>query len=102
MAPELRHLFQLAGEIVARDLTALQPETNEPDAMQVEFAAEHLNAWMSALNQARLIQAAVFNITEEDMNDAVPDAPTDKQIAVLKIHLWGYLLQLLVEHAGSD
>lgn len=94
VAPELRHLFVSAGETVVRDLTALDGDT-------LTFPAEHVNAWMSALNQARLILGELHEIADHDMdpNDLDPRVP--KQRAVLLIHLYGYLLQLFVEHESS-
>ena len=40
------------------------------------FAAEHLNAWMSALNEARLILGEIFRITDADMETTDFDVPT--------------------------
>ena len=96
IAPELRHLFVSAGETVLRDLTGITP------AGEVTFAAEHLNAWMSALNQARLILGELHGITEADMEQADFDLSTAKGLAVFRIHVLGYLLHLLVElEAGT-
>jgi len=91
VAPELRHLFVSAGETVVRDLTALTGET-------LTFPAEHANAWMSALNQARLILGELHEITDHDMDPDNLDPRIPKQRAVLLIHLYGYLLQLFVDH----
>jgi hypothetical protein len=102
VGPELRHLFVSAGEIVARDLTGLQPETPATGTLRVTFPAEHINAWMSALNQARLILGELHGVTEEDMNTGLVELRTPKQHAVLRIHLLGYLLQLFVELESGE
>jgi hypothetical protein len=96
-APELRHLFVSAGETVARDLTALTADETTPDHYQVTFPIEHVNAWMSALNQARLILAAVHKLRDQDMNRTDFDPKSSKDVAALRIHLLGYLLHLFVE-----
>ena len=101
-APELRHLFVSAGEVVARDLTAVTPDETAPDHYQVTFPVEHVNAWMSALNQARLILAAVHKIREKDMNRTDFDPKSSKDVAALRIHLLGYLLHLFVELENGD
>jgi hypothetical protein len=101
VTPELRHLFASAGEIVLRDLTALSPPAGA-SRRHLTFPAEHANAWLSALNQARLILGATFSITDEDMNATGFDLNDPRQKAVLQIHLFGYLLQLFVEHEQQD
>jgi len=95
--PELRHLFVAAGEIVTRDLTAMTGNQEDPEAYEITFSVEHLSAWMSALNQTRLILAEVHKIDETDMErqDFNPQDP--KHVAALRIHLLGYLLHLFVE-----
>jgi hypothetical protein len=98
--PELRHLFVSAGETVARDLTALEVDGDDPEAHQVTFPVEHVNAWMSALNQARLILAEVHKLDETEMNRTDFDPQSPKHRAALRIHLLGYLLHLFVELDG--
>lgn len=100
--PELRHLFVSAGETVARDLTALTADETAPEEHQVTFPVEHVNAWMSALNQARLILAAIHNIRDKDMNRTDFDPTSSKDVAALRIHLLGYLLHLFVELENGD
>jgi Domain of unknown function (DUF2017) len=100
--PELRHLFVSAGETVTRDLTALVVDEEEAEAYQVDFPIEHVRAWMSALNQARLILGEVHQINEEDMNYTDFDPQNPKHMAALRIHLLGYLLQLFVELETGD
>ncbi|MGA2138296.1 MAG: DUF2017 family protein [Verrucomicrobiia bacterium] len=100
--PELRHLFVSAGETVARDLTALTADEAAPQEHQVTFPVEHVNAWMSALNQARLILAAVHEIGDKDMNRTDFDPTSSRDVAALRIHLLGYLLHLFVELDNAD
>lgn len=97
IGPELRHLFVSAGETVTRDLTALAVDEEDAEAYQVEFPIEHLRAWMSALNQARLILGEVHQISEENMSRSDFDPQCPKHVAALRIHLLGYLLQMFVE-----
>jgi hypothetical protein len=98
VAPELESLFQSAGEIIARDLARLQPEDKRQSSFRVEIPAAHVNAWISALNQARLILGAQHKITEADMNDDAPVNLCDKRTAaVMKIRLLGIFVELLVQ-----
>jgi hypothetical protein len=102
ITPEVRHLFVSAGETVARDLTALKPDKHEPALFAVTFPAEHINAWMSALNQARLILGELFRVTELDMNAINLDVHSEKTLAIVRIHLLGYLLQLFVDLESGE
>ncbi len=101
ITPELHHLFAAAGETVTLDLAALAADPEHNNHFQITFAADHLNAWMSALNQTRLILGELFSITEADMNHTDFNLDQPKDLAVFRIHILGYLLQLLIEHAGT-
>jgi hypothetical protein len=102
VTPELTHLFVSAGETVTRDLTAMASGQANPEEYQVTFPVEHVNAWMSAINQARLILAEVHKIGDEEMNRTAFDPRSPKHMASLRIHLLGYLLHLFVELDGGD
>jgi len=100
--PEMRHLFVSAGETVTRDLTALKPDAHDPALFEATFPADHVNAWMSALNQARLILGELFSVTEADMNAMRFDVRNAKTLAIVRIHLLGYLLQLFIELESGE
>lgn len=95
--PELRHLFVSAGETMTRDLTALTEDKEHGDAWQVAIPIEHVPAWISALNQARLILGQVHKIDDVEMNRTDLDPQNPKHLAALRIHLLGYLLHLFIE-----
>ena len=100
--PELRHLFVSAGETVARDLASLADAKSKSEAYQITFPVEHLRAWMTALNQARLILAEIHEIDDDDMSVQDLDPRNPKHVAALRIHLLGYLLHLFVELEMGD
>ena len=99
--PDLRHLLVTAGETVTRDLTALEADPQHPHFFQVAFPATHLDAWLSALNQARLILGEQFHVTDRDLDrrDLDPHSAADR--ALLRIHLLGWLLELLVDFSSG-
>jgi hypothetical protein len=102
IVPELRHLFVTAGETVARDRAKLEEESAEGHSCRVTFAAAHLNAWISAINEARLILGELFDVTEQDMNREDLDLDDPKQFAVLKIGALGWLLGHLIAFATGE
>jgi hypothetical protein len=97
MAPELRHMFVSAGETVARDLTSIGPDDRDPQLLSVTFPIEHTPAWMSALNQTRLILGALHKVTDKDMSESDFNLKRAKGLAVFRIHVLGYLLHLFIE-----
>lgn len=102
VTPDLHHLFVAAGQTVAQDLTGLAPDPKVRDHFQVTFAAVHLKAWISAINQGRLHLGERHGVTEADMNSREFDLDSPKRGAVFQIHIFGYLLQLLLELEAGD
>ena len=101
VTPDLRHLFVIAAETVLQDLTALEADPQHPKCFCVAFPAVHLAAWMSAINQARLILGEQFHVTEQGMARRDLDPHCAFDIALVRIHLLGWLLEVLVEFGGG-
>jgi hypothetical protein len=118
--PELYALLASAREIVVKDLRKLLPTGA---TSRLEIPAPHVNAWISALNAARLALGTVHGIEDEDdlhpFGDVDDDDDDDevveldeRHLAIVKIHLLGELQALLVleqdpeaggpEHAPGD
>lgn len=100
VAPELRHLFVAAADTLLRDLAGLAVASPSPPR-QLRFPAEHLPAWMSAVNQARLILGELFGVTETDMAREDLELEQARDRAILRIHVLGHLLHLFVELEGG-
>jgi hypothetical protein len=93
MDADLRHLFESAQKTVERDL-----EGFEMGHRRLEIPADHLRAWMSAVNQARIVLSEQHQFDEQDMERGTfSNSPRDR--ALLQAHLLGYVMQALVEHA---
>ena len=67
--PELRRLFQTATQTVAADLEQLNCNEKSLGNRTLRIPPKHADAWLSALNQARLVIAAKNNFTESELND---------------------------------
>jgi hypothetical protein len=64
--PELRHLFLSAKNTVKEDLEKI---TNFPGRLgRLVVPRGHSDAWLNALNQARLILATKFNFTDRELS----------------------------------
>ena len=64
--PELRHLFLSARKTVKEDLKTLSGGQGKLAHLVVPHA--HSDAWLNALNQARLILASKFNFTVRELS----------------------------------
>lgn len=94
--PELFALLADARTIVERDLAAL---TVEEDGSRVAIPAAHVNAWVSALNAARLTLGATHEVTAADMELEEEPVIDTRSLAILRIHLYAWLQATLIEAA---
>jgi len=99
--PGLQELFQSARSVVAEDLKSL---TTTGDAFSLEVPASHADAWINALNQARLALSAQNDFSENDLSSENMGPPVDQRAYdLMRIHLYGFLQQCIVEFvAGGD
>ncbi len=84
---EFRKLMR--DDLLAGKLNAI--EVVEQTAAAQSVTAEQLHAWMTAINDLRLVLGTVLDVTE-DMDDVPANDPRAEQFA-----LYGYLSSLLAE-----
>ncbi|MBE2180558.1 MAG: hypothetical protein IAE97_08815 [Chthoniobacterales bacterium] len=93
--PELECLFASNREIVARDLA---PLADGDCSGRLIIPADHLDAWLNVLNQARLITVEANGLDEADLdNREFPDLATHRGMALLRTHFYAHLQELMVE-----
>ncbi len=102
--PELFALLASAREILVRDLRALEPA--EPlggvPRWNVSVPAQHVNAWISALNAARLALGAAHGVeSEQDLHPDLEEKDgkielDERTFAVVKINVLADLQALLI------
>ena len=109
--PELFALVATAREIVMKDIGGMGPTRfDEEDEgglalWSIDIPAEHLQGWISALNVARLTLSEKFKVEDGDMaepddeelDDDEIERLDEKRFAVARIHLLGWLQQMLIE-----
>jgi len=96
--PELERLFTSNREMVARDLSVLG---HNGQGTKLVIPAAHIDAWLNALSQARLIIVEENRFAEADLDHREPpDLATRRGMALLKVHFYAHLQELLVEAAG--
>lgn len=96
--PELERLFALSRDTVTGDVSALDGHSH---GGKLVIPRGHLEAWLNALNQARLVIVEESNFSEADLDHREPpDLATRRGMALLKMHFYAHLQELLVEAAG--
>ena len=91
--PELREGFENASTTVEADL---EPLNAGEDGWSIP--PEHMDAWLNTLNQARLVLAARFEVTEADMDRTAPyPQENERSQAVSQIHVYGLLQECLLQ-----
>ncbi len=93
--PELHELFQSSRQRVEADLRGLKEEDGE---FQLEFPVGHMDAWLSALNQARLALAERFRFGERELSASGPkEIASERDLALLQIDFYGQVQGWLLE-----
>jgi hypothetical protein len=96
--PELERHFASSREVVAGDLSALG---RHGPGTRLVIPSAHLDAWLNALNQARLILVEENRLGAADLDGGEPpDLATRRGLALLKVHFYAQLQEWLVEAAG--
>jgi hypothetical protein len=95
--PELRRLFQAATQTVAADLEQLNGNERNLANRTLRFPAKHADAWLSALNQARLVIAAKNNFTETELNDHLHSPiGSRRDLSLFQVNFYGFLQEFIL------
>jgi hypothetical protein len=97
--PELQHLFAGAVETFRRDIEAAEvTEGEDGPRWRVKLRAEHYQAWLNALNQARLALAARFGFDEAAIEQPLPEEiGEERDLARVQVAFYGFLQEILVQ-----
>lgn len=97
--PELLESFRSARQIVESDLKRMV-EIN--DSHSLEIPLNHAEAWLNALNQLRLAIASVHHLSDEELaREEAPEAQTPRDLAVLRVHFYGYVQHVILDAMGE-
>jgi hypothetical protein len=100
--PELRRLFQTATQTVAADLEQLNGNERGFTARTLRIPARHADAWLNALNQARLVIAAKNNFTEKELNDHFRSPiGSRRDLSLFQINFYGFLQEFILREIGA-
>jgi hypothetical protein len=94
--PELRRLFQTATQTVATDLEQLNGNENLANRT-LRIPVKHADAWLNALNQARLVIAAKNNFTETELNDHLHSPiGSRRDLSLFQVNFYGFLQESIL------
>ena len=118
--PEIRDLFRSAREMVAEDLGALpaaagaelkrekeiiqfDPAAFAPGQATLRIPDRPSAAWLSVLNQARLVIAAKRGFDEDAMDEEMPFPPfSERELDLFKVHFFDLVQQILLREMGYE
>jgi len=100
--PELRRLFRSATETVAADLAQLNGNEKSLRNRTLRIPLEHADAWLSTLNQARLVIATKYEFSEEELNDH-DRSPigSRRDLGLFQVNFYGFLQEFILREMGS-
>jgi hypothetical protein len=101
MQADLEHLVLSRREIVEKDLARMRPDG--PGLYRWPIDKGHEHAWLSSLNAARLALFELYDLGPEHM-DAEPEDIDDeeRQLALVRIHVMGFMQELLLQGSGGE
>jgi len=95
--PELRRLFRSATETVALDLAQLNGNEKSLRNRTLNIPFEHADAWLNALNQARLVIAAKYKFSDDELNDH-DRSPigSRRDLSLFQVNFYGFLQEFIL------
>lgn len=104
--PELRRLFQTATETVATDLQQLNGSTKPFANCTLRIPANNADAWLNALNQARLVIACKYNFSEAELRDHYRSPiGSRRDLGLFQVNFYGFLQEFILhelERPGGE
>ncbi len=95
--PELRHLFESATETVVEDLKMLNGSTKPFANCTLRIPTSNADAWLSALNQARLVIASKYGFTESELSDHYRSPiGSRRDLSLFQVNFYGFLQEFIL------
>jgi len=95
--PELRRLFQSATATVAADLEQLSGNEKTFSNRTLFIPAAHADAWLNALNQARLVISAKNDFSEGELGDNYRSPiGSRRDLSLFQVNFYGFLQEFIL------
>jgi uncharacterized protein DUF2017 len=100
--PELRRLFRSATETVAADLQQLNGCTKPFANCTLRIPTGNAEAWLNALNQARLVIAAKYNFTDGELCDHYRSPiGSRRDLGLFQVNFYGFLQEFILQELAG-
>jgi hypothetical protein len=100
--PELRRLFRSATETVAADLVQLNGKERSATNSILRIPTAHADAWLNALNQARLAITAKYNFSDGELNDHYRSPiGSRRDLSLFQVNFYGFLQEFILRELDS-
>ena len=100
--PELRRIFQTATETVAADLEQLNGNEKKFTNRALRIPSKHADAWLSALNQARLVIAVKYNFSDGELGDHFRSPiGSRRDLSLFQVNFYGFLQEFILRELGG-
>ena len=101
--PELRRIFQTATETVAADLGQLNGNSKPFANCTLRIPTAHAEAWLSALNQARLVIASKYAFTDGELCDHYRSPiGSRRDLGLFQVNFYGFLQECILHEIDED
>ena len=96
--PELRRLFRTATETVAADLEAVERDDEAFANRTLRIPTKHADAWLNALNQARLVIAAKNTLSRDGELCDHYRSPigSRRDLSLFQVNFYGFLQEFIL------
>ena len=100
--PELHRLFRSATQTVAADLAQLNGNEKSLRNRTLRIPFEHADAWLNALNQARLVIAEKYKFSDEELNDHERSPiGSRRDLGLFQVNFYGFLQEFILREMQS-
>src|SRR6266567_7778953 len=100
--PELRRLFETATQTVAADLDQLNGSEKTFANRTLRIPWKHADAWLSALNQARLVIAAKYNFSDAELSDHFRSPiGSRRDLSLFQVNFYGFLQECILREVDD-
>ena len=101
--PELRRLFQNATEIVETDLRQLEANEKPFANRALRSRMNTAEAWLNALNQARLAIAAKYDFSEAELCDHYRSPiGSRRDLSLFQVNFYGFLQEFILRELDCE
>ena len=101
--PELRSLFRSATETVIEDLKPLNGSSKPFANCTLRIPLENADAWLNALNQARLVIASKYGFTEAELSDHYRSPiGSRRDLSLFQVNFYGFLQEFILQELKAE